>query len=157
MRKLLQSGIKFLVVGGLSTLIELGTFNLFVFVWSWDPVAAKIVSSLIALVNAYIGNREWAFRHRRGRSQLVELVYFLVVNGFCTALGAAIVAGGVALLGNPGPIALNAVNLFSIAVVVMVRFVLYHFVVFRAAAVVELAPPETLPSLHPESATDARD
>jgi putative flippase GtrA len=133
MKSLIHSGAKFLLVGGLSTLIEVTLFNLFL-LWGLDPVAAKVAASLIALANAYFGNREWAFRHRRGRSRLLELVYFLAVNAVCTALGAVIVAAGVAALDAPGPLLLNVVNLVSIAIVVVVRFALYHFVVFRAPA-----------------------
>ncbi|THG30843.1 GtrA family protein [Naasia lichenicola] len=134
MKRLLRSGLKFLLVGGLSTAIELAAFNLFVLVWRWDPVSAKVVSSLIALVNAYVGNREWAFRHRRGRSRWIELLAFVAVNVACTALGAGLISAGIWLMGPPEPLALNLINLASIAVVVVVRFVLYHFIVFRASA-----------------------
>lgn len=145
MKRLLGSGAKFLLVGGISTIIELVIFNLLVLVWHWDPVAAKIVSSLIALVNAYIGNREWAFRHRRGRGRGIELVLFIGVNVVCTALGAGIVALGVSIVGDdPHAVLLNVINLTSIAIVVVVRFVLYHFIVFRALP--ELAPDEAVPA-----------
>lgn len=138
LRRLAGVGSRFLVVGALSTLIEVGVFNLLVFVWGWDVVAAKIVASLVALVNAYIGNREWTFRHRDRRGRTAEVMLFLVTNLVCTAIGAALVWLGVqlvpALLGrDPGAFALNIVNLTSIAIVVLLRFVLYHGVVFRVS------------------------
>ena len=122
----------------MSTLIEVGVFNLLVYVWGWDVVAAKIVASLVALINAYIGNREWTFRHRDRRGRVSEVVLFLATNAACTALGAALVWVGVeaatGILGRaPGAIAVNAVNLTSIVIVVLLRFVLYHGVVFRVA------------------------
>lgn len=140
LRRLAGLGIRFLVVGGISTLIEIGVFNLFYLVLDWAPVWAKIVASLVALVNAYFGNREWAFRHRGGHGRTLELVLFLVVNGLCTLLGAAIVAGGVHLAQSgldetPGPLLVNLVNLISIGLVVVVRFVLYHYVVFKGTRV----------------------
>lgn len=140
MKNLLQSGLKFLVVGGLSTIIELAFFNLFVLTGWLDPVAAKIVSSLIALVNAYLGNREWAFRDRRAHGRGVELALFVAVNVVCTALGAGIVAGGVAILDDPHALTLNAVNLVSIVIVVFVRFVLYRGIVFRSSPFVAPKP-----------------
>lgn len=133
MRDMLHSGARFLLVGALSTAIELATFNLFLFVFGWDVVPAKVVSSLLALVNAYFGNREWAFRHRKGRSRLIELVLFLVVNGVCTVLGAVIVGAGAELLGTRHALLLNLVNIVSIGIVVLVRFALYHYVVFRGS------------------------
>jgi putative flippase GtrA len=120
---------RFLIVGALSTVIEIGLFNLFFLVLGWSPVWAKVASSLIALVNAYFGNREWAFRHRGRHGRLREAVLFLIVNGVCTALGALIVWGGEAWFGRGG-VVVNLVNILSIGIVVIVRFALYHWVVF---------------------------
>lgn len=135
-RRLAGVGSRFLVVGGLSTLIEIGVFNLCIYVWGIDVVSAKIIASLVALVNAYFGNREWAFRgrDRRGRGQ--EVALFVAVNIVCTILGAALVWAGVELIrwlgeAEPGAVAVNLVNLVSIGVVVVLRFVLYHGLVFR--------------------------
>lgn len=138
LRRLVGVGSRFLVVGALSTLIEIGVFNLLVFAFGWDPVVSKIVASLVALVNAYIGNREWAFKHRDRRGRVSELVLFLGVNLVCTLLGAGIVWLGVealtAISGHAtGALGLNIVNLISIVIVVLIRFVLYHKVVFRVA------------------------
>ncbi|MGR2753407.1 GtrA family protein [Agromyces arachidis] len=135
-RRLAGLGARFLTVGAISTLIEIAVFNLLYLGLGVDVVTSKIVASLVALVNAYFGNREWTFRDRGGHSRTVEIVLFVVVNAACTALGALIVWGGVmvasALLGREaGPFAVNVVNLASIAVVVVVRFLLYHYVVFR--------------------------
>ena len=70
LRRLAGLGARFLTVGAISTLIEIGVFNLLYLAFGWDIVAAKVVASLVALVNAYFGNREWTFRHRdrRGRT-----------------------------------------------------------------------------------------
>lgn len=137
-RRLASVGGRFLIVGGLSTLIEVGVFNLLVYVFGWDLVSAKITASLVALVNAYIGNREWAFRHRDRRGRMSELFWFLLTNAVCTALGAALVWVGVealrGILGHtPGAFAVNIVNLLSIGIIVLVRFAMYHWVVFRVS------------------------
>ncbi len=138
MRRVARLGSRFLVVGGLSTLIEIGVFNLLVYGLDWGVVAAKITASAVALINAYFGNREWTFRHRDRRSRASELALFLGTNVVCTALGAGIVWVGVetaqALLGRaPGAVVVNGVNLVSIVIIVLVRFALYHWVVFRTS------------------------
>ncbi|WP_407358507.1 GtrA family protein [Microbacterium sp. LTA6] len=138
LRRLASVGGRFLIVGGVSTLIEVGVFNLLVYVWGVDLVWAKVIASLVALVNAYIGNREWTFRHRDRRGRVNELVLFVLVNAACTALGAALVWLGVQMLTGildrtPGPLGVNVVNLVSIVIVVLLRFVLYHKIVFRTA------------------------
>ncbi|WP_309064542.1 GtrA family protein [Microbacterium sp.] len=139
LRRLASVGSRFLIVGAISTLIEVGVFNVLVYGMGVDVVWAKIIASLVALVNAYIGNREWTFRHRDRRGRVNELVLFVLVNAVCTGLGAALVWVGVQgagmLLGRaPGPFAVNFVNLVSIVVVVLLRFVLYHKIVFRPKA-----------------------
>ncbi|GAB3611843.1 GtrA family protein [Humibacter ginsengisoli] len=120
---------RFLIIGALSTVIEIGLFNLFFLVFGWSPVWAKVASSLIALINAYFGNREWAFRNRGRHGRMREAVLFLLGNGLCTVLGAVIVWAGEAMLSRGG-LVVNAVNIVSIGIVVVVRFALYHWVVF---------------------------
>ncbi|MBS1907885.1 MAG: GtrA family protein [Actinobacteria bacterium] len=139
LRRLAGVGTRFLIVGGISTLIEVGAFNVFVFAFGWDLVVGKIAASLVALVNAYIGNREWAFRDRDRRGRVAEIVLFLIVNLVCTLLGAGLVWLGADVVQgvtgrDPGPALVNIINLASIAVIVVVRFLLYHFIVFRRGA-----------------------
>ncbi|MGR0220626.1 GtrA family protein [Agromyces sp. ZXT2-6] len=135
-RRLAGLGARFLTVGAISTLIEIAVFNLLYLGLDVDVVWSKIVASLVALVNAYLGNREWTFRHRGGHRRSVEITLFVIVNAACTALGALLVWVGVeaasAALGREaGPIAVNVVNLASIVIIVVLRFLLYHYVVFR--------------------------
>ena len=136
LRRLVSVGSRFLIVGAVSTLIEIGVFNLLVYAMGVDVVWAKIIASLVALVNAYIGNREWTFKHRDRRGRVNELVLFVLVNAACTGLGALLLWLGVQMVSTvldqpAGPIAVNVVNLTSIVIVVLVRFALYHGVVFR--------------------------
>ena len=137
LRRALGTGGRFLIVGALSTLIEIAFFNAFVYLLGWDVVVAKVAASLIALVNAYFGNREWTFRGRARRGRAAEIALFVATNAFTTALGAAVVWSGVSIAGDvlgspPGPVVVNVVNVVSIGIVVGVRFALYHWAVFRA-------------------------
>ncbi len=74
LRRLASVGSRFLVVGALSTIIEIAVFNLLVYALGVDVVWGKIIASLVALINAYFGNREWTFRNRdrRGRQELPD-------------------------------------------------------------------------------------
>ncbi|MEI5583400.1 MULTISPECIES: GtrA family protein [unclassified Agromyces] len=163
-RRLAGLGARFLTVGAVSTLIEIAVFNLLFLVLGVDVVASKIVASLVALVNAYLGNREWTFRHRGGHRRSVEIGLFMAVNAVCTALGALIVWLGVigvsAVLGREaGPIAVNVVNLASIVVIVLLRFVLYHYVVFRGVRTHEpkhAAAPQGVMATDAAASVDSR-
>jgi putative flippase GtrA len=135
-RRLAGLGARFLTVGAVSTLIEIAVFNLLFLGLDVDVVWSKIIASLVALVNAYLGNREWTFRHRGGHRRSVEITLFVIVNAVCTAIGALLVWVGVIAVSEAtgqeaGPIAVNVVNLVSIVVVVVLRYLLYHYVVFR--------------------------
>jgi putative flippase GtrA len=128
----------FLTVGAVSTLIEIAVFNLALTALGASPVVAKVVASLVALINAYLGNRHLTFRDRTTDAPGRQLGRFLVANGVCTGLGAAIVWAAAAVLTSgagqgPSVVALNAVNLGSIALIIVLRFVLYHRWVFRHA------------------------
>ena len=150
-KRLVALGTRFLTVGALSTIIEIAVFNLLLVGLGWDAVSAKIVASLVALINAYFGNRQWTFRHRARRRRWLEVALFVVVNAFCTVLGAVIVWLGVdaaaALLERqPGALVVNVINLASIVVVVIARFGFYHGVVFRVAPAKSPATPPGTPA-----------
>jgi putative flippase GtrA len=134
LKSLARIGGRFLAVGGLSTAIEIAIFNILVYLVNVETVPAKIVASLVALINAYIGSRLWTFRERRDDQRFAQLLRFLATNVACAVLGATIVGISSSVLeyrlGLGGPVWLNIANLFSIAIVIVVRFVLYHLWVF---------------------------
>ncbi|WP_166980734.1 GtrA family protein [Paramicrobacterium fandaimingii] len=131
LRRLIGLSSRFLTIGALSTVIEIAAFNILLYGLHVDGVWSKIFASLIALVNAYFGNREWTFKHRGKHGRVLEVVLFLIVNGICTLMGAGIVGVGLWTFPDAGPLVVNIINLFSIGIVVIARFLLYHFIVFR--------------------------
>lgn len=131
-----MTATKFLTVGAISTLVEVAVFNLVVTMLDGSAVTAKIVASLVALVNAYVGNRQWTFRDRNADGRSHELARFLVANAVCTGLGAAVIWAADVLFVRGADAAmslvvLNVVNAASIALIVVLRFVAYHRWVFR--------------------------
>ena len=73
--------IKFGVVGAIAFVIDLGLANLL-----WQTVlsdkvtTAKIISGIVATLFAWVGNRQWTFRHRRSRPAHHEVALFFGVN-----------------------------------------------------------------------------
>ncbi|MGO2655848.1 MAG: GtrA family protein [Pseudoclavibacter sp.] len=133
-RRLIGATWRFLAVGALSSSIEIASFN--VLMWlGLGPVWAKVVATAISTVNAYFGNRQWAFGSREHRRRGVEIALFLGVNAVCLALGAALVWVGIELAQvmlsrTVGPFVINIVNIISIGLTTIVRFGLYHWLVF---------------------------
>lgn len=142
-RRLIGLSSRFLTVGAISTIIEIASFNVLIYALHVDGVWAKVIASLIALINAYFGNREWTFKKRGSHTRLIELVLFLIVNGACTMLGAGIIAVGLWTTPGAGPFLVNGINVISIGIVVIARFLAYHYIVFRGVRPSETVPDDT--------------
>lgn len=134
LRRIITVTWRFLAVGALSSVIEIVAFN--VLLWlGWGPVWAKVGATAIATINAYFGNRQWAFNSREHRGRGAEIALFVGVNAVCLAIGAGLVWVGVELAGmmlgrDAGPFMINIVNIISIGLTTVVRFGLYHWLVF---------------------------
>ncbi|HET6728533.1 MAG TPA: GtrA family protein, partial [Jiangellaceae bacterium] len=72
---------KFGTVGAIAFLCDLALFNLFNEAFGWEPLLSKTVSTVIAATIAFIGNRFWTWRHRRGSNPAREYALFFFFNG----------------------------------------------------------------------------
>lgn len=74
----------FSVVGAVAYLVDAGGFNLLVHLPSapleTKPLTAKVVSTSLAILVAYFGNREWTWRHRQRARVMRELSLFVMLN-----------------------------------------------------------------------------
>lgn len=83
---LVREMVKFGAVGAVAFVVDTGLFNLLRFglgdggPLESKPLTAKICSTAVAAVVAWLGNRFWTFRHRRRASAPRELLLFLVFN-----------------------------------------------------------------------------
>ena len=74
--------LKFGIVGAVAFVVDVGLMNVLRHTVMEDkPTTAKIVSASVATVVAWIGNRQWTFRHRRGRGATSEFSLFVLTNG----------------------------------------------------------------------------
>ncbi|GAA4673704.1 hypothetical protein GCM10023197_31430 [Gordonia humi] len=82
--------IKFAIVGGTTFVIDTAIYYLLVFtVLEPKPVAARIISGVVATIVSYILNREWAFKNRGGRERHHEAMLFFLISGIAVLLTAA--------------------------------------------------------------------
>ncbi len=90
----LKQFIKFLITGGLNSMIDLGTLNLLIYFTGISAgigySAFKSTSFLIAVTNSYFWNKYWTFRSSDG-PRPIEFVKFFMVNlvGFGINVGSA--------------------------------------------------------------------
>ncbi|MGV1034579.1 MAG: GtrA family protein [Microbacteriaceae bacterium] len=131
--------LKFGVVGGLGFIIDLGISNALWAhglstgsdAWMYGPVGAKLISTSVAILFNWVGNRYWVFRAHRRRDVLKELFEFVIVSigGMLIALGALWFTHHV--LGLNNLVANNvAGNVVGLGLGTIFRFVLYRYWVY---------------------------
>lgn len=137
MRKLIGQFTRFGVVGLIGLVIDLAVFNLLrATVLSPDnlhegPVLAKIISTSLAIIANWIGNRYWTFREHRGRQLWREFVEFLIVSLGGMLIGLACLWISHYLLGLTSILADNiSTNVIGLALGTLFRFTFYRAWVF---------------------------
>ncbi len=129
--------VRFLLVGGLGFLVDVGLFNLLranapVGVHGW-PVAAKAVALVAAIAVNWIGNRAWTFRTRTRRTDTVrEAAEFFIasVAGSLVALACLAISHYGMHLTSAFADNLSA-NVVGLVLGSALRFVAYRQWVFR--------------------------
>jgi putative flippase GtrA len=133
---LLHEVAKFGVVGSVAFVVDVGTFNLLRYhggtgVLYEKPITAKIVSTVLATMVAYLGNRFWTFRHRDRVGYAREYLLFFVLNavGLVIAVGCLWISHYV--LDLRGPLADNlSANGVGLVLGTLFRFWAYRRWVF---------------------------
>ena len=83
---LLAYAVKFGVVGLIGLVIDVTLFNLLrlgVFGddgWAQSAIGAKTISTSVAIIFNWLGNRYWTFRKHRRRNYLREFVEYVIVS-----------------------------------------------------------------------------
>ncbi|MBO0824326.1 MAG: GtrA family protein [Actinobacteria bacterium] len=77
-RLLIHEGFKFLVIGGIGTVITIaGAIAL----QGLGEYVATTIATIAATVFTFLGNRHWTFGHRQGQGARQEGIVFFVLNG----------------------------------------------------------------------------
>jgi putative flippase GtrA len=123
---------RFAVVGAISAVIDFGAFNLLHFGVGIGPLTAKTVAVAAATLFSYVGNRFWAFGHRRSAGHLRDIPVFAALNGVGLLIALAVLAAVRYGLGLTSPLALNVLgNGGGILLAMIFRFWSYQIWVFR--------------------------
>jgi putative flippase GtrA len=153
-RRLTRELGAFGVVGATAFLVDVGVFQLLYAVAGVDPVAAKLVSTLVATAVAYTGHRYWSFAHRVRTGIRRSFLLFAAVNTTTLLIGLGVVWFVRYPLGQESALVLQAANLTSIAMGTTVRFLAYRRWVFparspatSAASPADGGPPPTGPAV----------
>ncbi|WP_299443011.1 GtrA family protein [uncultured Phycicoccus sp.] len=123
--------IKFGVVGAVAFVVDLGLANILWHTVLDDKVTtAKIISGAAATLVAWLGNRQWTFRHRRSRPMHHEVAMFFGVNLIALGISAFTLAVSHYGLGFTSTLADNIATIVGIGLGTLFRFWAYRRFVF---------------------------
>ncbi len=129
---------KFLTVGAVAYVVDVGLFNLLRFagegaVLAEKPITAKAISTVAAILVAYFGNRTWTYGDRAGHHISKEIVLFFLINGAAMVLSLGCLALSHYVMGLDNALADNiSANVIGIGLGTLFRFYCYRRFVFVA-------------------------
>ncbi|NEM91324.1 GtrA family protein [Galbitalea soli] len=138
MRTLFAQIARFGVVGAGGFVLDLSVFNLLrATVFNPDqvhegPIWAKVVSTSVAIVFNWLGNRYWTFRKEKRKHPVREGLEFLVVSLVGMGIGVACLWISHYALGLTSALADNiSSNVIGLGLGTLFRFALYRLWVFK--------------------------
>jgi putative flippase GtrA len=134
---------KFGVVGGVGFVVQLGVQN--ALYGHVGPTTALVIGYAIATVVTFVGNRHWAFRHRKGKGLAQEGVLFVVLNVVGIFIQVGIVDFVVYGLHMSDRLSYNVATIFGIGIGTLFRLYTYRRFVFAKPV------PDTPEKLEPET------
>ncbi len=146
-RVVIHEVAKFGVVGFLSFAVTIIGANVLHSGAGLNELVSVAIATTVATVLSFLGNKHWAFRHRKGNALRRESVLFFVFN--CIGLLVQLIFVAVARygLGLTGTYSYNVANLLGITVATMFRLYTYRMWVFPMAS----GEPLGAEQLQPES------
>jgi putative flippase GtrA len=125
---------KFGVVGAVATIITFAVQN--ALYGHAGPTTSVVVANAVATCFAFLGNRYWAFRHRKTANVGRETVLFVFFNLVGTVIQTAFVDFNHYALGNHDRLSLNIATVIGMVFATLFRLVCYRKFVFNSI------PPE---------------
>ena len=140
-RTMLPEMLKFLVVGGLGTVIDLGGAAVLHSKYHVEPLAAKAVSVTLATLFTYLGSRFWTFKERENQSVRREAVLFFVLNVVGLLIAEAVIGLVTYVMGLRGSLEYNAASFIGTGLGTIFRFYAYRRWVFLDPEAASAAAP----------------
>lgn len=144
---LIHEVAKFGIVGSLAFVVTLILVNAFHSGAGLGEIAATTLANILATVFAFVGNKFWAFRHRKGSHWRRETLLFFTFNGIGILITDGVVAAVQHGLGRTDNLSLNVANIIGVGLATLFRLYCYRRWVFLyaegEAPAAEQLEPET--------------
>jgi putative flippase GtrA len=132
-RVLIHEVAKFGAVGIIAFFITIGGANALRYGAGLGPLTSVTIATVVATVFAFLGNKLWAFRHRRGSHWGRESALFFVFNGIGLLIQLGVVGVATHALGLNDKLSYNVANIVGIGVATIFRLYCYRRWVFLMA------------------------
>lgn len=126
--------VRFVVVGLLNTVVDLGIFYLLGLIPGMPSVAAKAISYVLGICNSFIWNKYWTFNAKGSAKGAREFALFFLVN-IPPLVVNVVVFSLLGLWTDSGSVLLRMVKAFIAAVIAVVwNFLGSRYLAFRHTA-----------------------
>jgi putative flippase GtrA len=127
---------KFFSVGALAYIVGVGGFNLLVHLdnapLASKPLTASLISGIVSILVAYLGNRHWTWKGRQRTGAKREITLFFIINGITLIFGVICLAVSRYVLGLDSALADNiSANVIGVGIGTLFRFWSYRTIVFK--------------------------
>jgi len=133
-RRVLPELLKFGVVGGIGSVIDLGGAAVLHSKYHVGPLESKAMSVTAATVFTYLGSRFWTFKDRENQSMGREAVLFIVLNVAGLVIAEAVLGFVTYVMGLRGSLEYNAASVLGTGLGTIFRFYAYRKWVFLKPA-----------------------
>jgi putative flippase GtrA len=123
---------KFGIVGALGFVVQLVVQNGLHSGFGVGPTFALVAAYIVATVVTFVGNRYWAFKHRKGKGLKQEAVTFVLLNAVGIVIQVGIVDGAYYGLNMRDNLTYNIATIVGIGIATLFRLYSYRKFVFMA-------------------------
>lgn len=149
-RQLVPELLKFGIVGGIGSVVDLGGAALLHGKFHVEPLAAKAISTGTATVITYLGSRFWTFKHRENQELKREAFLFIALNLVGLFIAEVVVGLITYVLGQHGQVAYNIASFLGTGFGTIFRYFAYKKWVFLAPEETAYAMAEPSPRSFPD-------
>jgi putative flippase GtrA len=121
---------KFGVVGAVGFVVQLGIQNIAHSGFGIGPLTAVVIGYAFATVVTFLGNRHWAFKHRRGKGFGQEGMLFILLNVIGIFIQLGVVAFVTYGLHKTDHLSYNVASIIGIGIGTVFRLYTYRKFIF---------------------------
>lgn len=124
-----QEGMRYLVFGALTTIVNIAIFILFSKMFNLSTTISNIIAWIIAVLFAYITNKIWVFKAKKDsfKELFFEIVYFFLARVFTLVLETIILV----IFIDKFHFNSFIMKIISNIIVIIVNFILSKILIFK--------------------------